>query len=40
VANAEEQIPRVMASTADIANLDSSGEVIVHGGFAGVQYSW
>jgi hypothetical protein len=40
VANAEEQIPRVMASTADIANLDSTGEVIVHGGFAGIQYSW
>ena len=40
VANAEEQIPRAMASTADIANLDSTGEVIVHGGFAGVQYSW
>jgi hypothetical protein len=39
VANAEEQMSQVV-SVADISNIDSSGEVIVHGAFAGLQFYW
>jgi len=39
VANAEEQMSQVV-SLSDIANIDSSGEVILHGVFAGLELRW
>jgi hypothetical protein len=40
VALPEDQIPMNMTMTSEIANVDASGELIVHGAFLGAEVSW
>jgi hypothetical protein len=40
IALADDQVPAYLAAENDWTDIDSSGSVILHGGFAGISYTW
>lgn len=40
IAQPEDQVPQFMEDAAGIAAVDSTAEMILHGGFAGLEYRW